>query len=156
MALISKDTVDRVKEAADIVEIDLAPTPTCAARAPQMTGAVPVPRRAHAVVLGRPACDKLYHCFGCEAGGDVFRFVQEKEGLDFGEAVECWPTATGWSSSGSEDDPKAEAARRRRARLYELLRADGGVLRALSLGLAEGREGARVPARAGAGGEGAA
>ena len=29
----------------------------------------------------------LYHCFSCGAGGDVFRFVQEKEGCGFGEAV---------------------------------------------------------------------
>ena len=30
----------------------------------------------------------LYHCFGCGAGGDVFRFVQNVEHLDFTEAVE--------------------------------------------------------------------
>ena len=29
----------------------------------------------------------VYHCFSCGAGGDVFRFVQEKEGCSFGEAV---------------------------------------------------------------------
>ena len=30
---------------------------------------------------------RVYHCFSCGAGGDVFRFVQEKEGCGFGEAV---------------------------------------------------------------------
>ena len=30
----------------------------------------------------------LYHCFGCGAGGDVIRFVQNIEGLDFSDAVE--------------------------------------------------------------------
>jgi DNA primase len=30
----------------------------------------------------------LYHCFGCGAGGDVIRFVQHIEHLDFTEAVE--------------------------------------------------------------------
>ena len=30
---------------------------------------------------------RVYHCFSCGAGGDVFRFVQEKEGCSFGEAV---------------------------------------------------------------------
>ena len=29
-----------------------------------------------------------YHCFGCGASGDVFRFVQEMEHLDFAAAVE--------------------------------------------------------------------
>ncbi len=30
----------------------------------------------------------VYHCFGCGAGGDVFRLVMELEGLTFPEAVE--------------------------------------------------------------------
>ncbi|MEO6885745.1 MAG: DNA primase [Jatrophihabitantaceae bacterium] len=30
----------------------------------------------------------LFHCFGCSAGGDVIKFVQEIEHLDFSEAVE--------------------------------------------------------------------
>ncbi len=30
----------------------------------------------------------FYHCFGCKAGGDVIRFVQEHERLGFNEAVE--------------------------------------------------------------------
>ncbi|WP_246479395.1 DNA primase [Kaustia mangrovi] len=29
-----------------------------------------------------------YHCFGCKASGDIFRFVTETEGLSFPEAVE--------------------------------------------------------------------
>lgn len=29
----------------------------------------------------------LYHCFSCGAGGDVFRFVQEKEGCGFSDAI---------------------------------------------------------------------
>ncbi len=28
-----------------------------------------------------------YHCFGCQKGGDVFRFVMEKEGVDFPNAA---------------------------------------------------------------------
>jgi DNA primase len=30
---------------------------------------------------------QLYHCFSCKAGGDVFRFIQEREKLDFLEAA---------------------------------------------------------------------
>jgi DNA primase len=29
-----------------------------------------------------------YHCFGCKASGDIFRFLVEKEGMPFPEAVE--------------------------------------------------------------------
>ena len=29
---------------------------------------------------------KLFHCFGCQVGGDVFAYVQRMEAVDFGEA----------------------------------------------------------------------
>ena len=31
---------------------------------------------------------QLYHCFSCKAGGDVFKYVQEREKIEFLEAVE--------------------------------------------------------------------
>ena len=33
--------------------------------------------------FGIDPVEKLYHCFGCGEGGDVFKFVMETEGLDF-------------------------------------------------------------------------
>ena len=30
---------------------------------------------------------QIFHCFGCQKGGDVFRFVQEYENITFVEAV---------------------------------------------------------------------
>lgn len=30
---------------------------------------------------------QIYHCFGCNKGGDLFSFIQEVEGLDFPEAL---------------------------------------------------------------------
>ncbi len=30
---------------------------------------------------------QIYHCFGCGAGGDVFRFIMEYEGVDFNTAL---------------------------------------------------------------------
>ena len=67
------------------------------------------------------AREKLYYCFGCEAGGDVFRFVQEKEGLGFGEAVEALADRYGVEMEREREDPRAEEIRKRRARLGELL-----------------------------------
>ena len=30
---------------------------------------------------------QMFKCFGCQKGGDVFKFVMERERLDFGEAL---------------------------------------------------------------------
>jgi DNA primase len=119
VALISKDTVERVKEAADIAEVISAYTDLRRSGA-QMMGLCPFHEESSPSFSVDPV-RKLYHCFGCQAGGDVFRFVQEQEGLDFGEAVEMLAERYGVEIERERDDPKAEAARRRRARLYELL-----------------------------------
>src|SRR6266480_2524092 len=63
------------------------------------------------------AREKLYHCFGCGVGGDVIKFVEEKEGLAFPEAVEALADRYGVEVERERADPRAEEARRRRARL---------------------------------------
>jgi DNA primase len=64
---------------------------------------------------------KVYYCFGCEAGGDLFRFVQEKQGLGFPEAVEALADRYGVEIEREAEDPRAEEQRKRRARLGEVL-----------------------------------
>jgi DNA primase len=123
VALISKETVERVKDAADIAEVISQYTDLRRAGA-QMMGLCPFHEESSPSFSVDPV-RKLYHCFGCQAGGDVFRFVQEQEGLDFGEAVEMLAERYGVEIERERDDPKAEAARRRRARLYELLDRTG-------------------------------
>ena len=119
MARFTRDTVDRVREAADIVEVVSAHTDLRRAGA-RYSGLCPFHEERTPSFSVNPA-DKLYYCFGCEASGDVFRFVEEKEGLDFPAAVESLAERYGVELEREAEDPRAEEARRRRGRLYELL-----------------------------------
>ena len=65
--------------------------------------------------------EKLYHCFGCGVGGDVIKFVEEKEGVGFGEAVELLADRYGVELQREKEDPREEERRRRRQRIGELL-----------------------------------
>ena len=55
---------------------------------------------------------KVYHCFGCQASGDVFTFVQETEGVDFKGALELLAERYGVELEREQEDPR-EAERRR-------------------------------------------
>jgi DNA primase len=63
----------------------------------------------------------FYHCFGCGAGGDAFRFVMETEGLDFVGAMESLAQRFGVELTVEDEDPQAAERRKARERLLELL-----------------------------------
>jgi DNA primase len=63
----------------------------------------------------------VYHCFGCQASGDLFTFVQETEGVDFRGALEQLAERHGVELEREEEDAGEAERRRRRERLLELL-----------------------------------
>jgi DNA primase len=119
MALISPESLERVKQAADIVEVISAHTDLRRAGA-RWTGLCPFhdERTPSFSVDGQ---EKLYHCFGCGVGGDVIKFVEEKDGLGFAEAVELLADRYGVELEREQEDPRAEARRQQRRRLEQLL-----------------------------------
>jgi DNA primase len=65
--------------------------------------------------------EKVYYCFGCQASGDVFTFVQETEGVDFKGALELLADRAGIELQVEKEDPREAERRARRERLLELL-----------------------------------
>ncbi|MEA2405938.1 MAG: primase [Thermoleophilaceae bacterium] len=119
MALFTKDTIDRVRDAVDMVHLvgektDLRRVGT------RWTGLCPF-HDERTPSFSVNAEEKLYYCFGCGEGGDAFKFVQQTEALEFQEAVELLAERFNVRAEREEDDPRAEQRRRRRERLHALL-----------------------------------
>src|SRR5215211_3764398 len=119
MARFRPESVERVKEAADFVEIVSAYTDLRRSGERYM-GLCPFHEERTPSFSVDPQ-EKLYHCFGCGVGGDVIKFVEEKEGLPFPDAVEALADRYGVELDREQEDPRAEEMRRKRARLAELL-----------------------------------
>jgi DNA primase len=119
MALISAESVERVKGAADIVEVISTHT-DLRRQGARWVGLCPFHEERTPSFSVEPT-EKLYHCFGCGVGGDVIKFVEEKEGLGFAEAVEVLADRYGVELEREQEDPRAEAKRQRARRMEQLL-----------------------------------
>ena len=119
MALISEESLERVKQAADIVEVISAHT-DLRRQGARWVGLCPF-HEERTPSFSVDAQEKLYHCFGCGVGGDTIKFVEEKEGLGFAEAVELLAERYGVELQREREDPQAEARRLQRRRLGDLL-----------------------------------
>jgi DNA primase len=99
MALISPESLERLKQTADIVEVISAHT-DLRRQGARWVGLCPF-HEERTPSFSVDAQEKLYHCFGCGVGGDVIKFVEEKEGWASRRRSSCSPSATGSSSSAS-------------------------------------------------------
>ena len=119
MSLFTPETIERVRESADIVEVVSAHT-DLRRQGERFVGLCPFHEERTPSFSVKPA-EGFYYCFGCEAGGDTIKFVQEKEGLSFPDAVEALAERYGVEVEREQEDPQAEQRRRHRARLGEAL-----------------------------------
>lgn len=67
---------------------------------------------------------QFYHCFGCGKGGDVIKFIQEVETVDFFDAVKILAERVKMPlpESDFESEEQAKVARNKKERLYSLMR----------------------------------
>ncbi len=125
MALYTKESKDRVRDAVDFVELVSARTDLRRAGPARYEGLCPF-HEERTPSFGIDPTQKVYYCFGCQASGDLFTFVQETEGLDFRGALELLAERYNVELEREEEDPREAEKRKRRERLLELLSRTAG------------------------------
>lgn len=65
---------------------------------------------------------QLFHCFGCQAGGDVFSFVMQRTGAPFPQAVEELANRVGIDTSQFAASPEERKRQQRRRELLDVHR----------------------------------
>lgn len=83
--MITPETIDRVREAADVVQI-IGEHVNLKRMGADFRGACPFHQGKHRN-FSVSAKRGIYYCFVCQAGGDVFNFLQKHLGLDWPSSV---------------------------------------------------------------------
>ncbi len=120
MARIKDSSKHDVRAAADMVEVVSGRTQLRRASGTRYTGRCPFHEERTPSFSVNPV-DKLYFCFGCGEGGDLFDFVMKTENVDFVGAIEWLAERFRVPIEYEEASPRIEAERRKRERLLAVL-----------------------------------
>lgn len=115
--MAERGDIDRVREATDLVELISEVTQVKKSGRSYMAVCPFHQEKTPSMSVDRAR--GLYHCFGCGKGGDVFAFVMETRGVDFGEALEMLAAKAGIVL---ERDPADARKRGRRDSAIDALR----------------------------------
>ena len=109
MPLIPEETLERIRDAADIVDV-VSEHVQLGKKGRNFFGLCPFHDENSPSFSVNPD-RQIYHCFGCGVGGNVFRFIQEVDRVTFVEAVKYLSERTGISlperSGPSRDETEA-------------------------------------------------
>lgn len=117
MPRIAEESIQRVTDASDIVEIIGSYFPLKRAGT-NFRALCPFHKEKSPSFHVNPS-RQSFHCFGCGAGGGVFRFVMDYEHVDFPSAVRRLAQRAGIVLT-EENDPQEQSRRDQRSRLLEL------------------------------------
>ena len=110
---ISSRDIEEVKARVNIADVVGAYVALKPASAGSLKGLCPFHQEKSPSFNVRPL-QGFYHCFGCGAGGDVYKFLQEMESLSFYEAVENLAGKVGFSltyEAGTQGPDQGQKAR---------------------------------------------
>jgi DNA primase len=116
---------ERVKQQADIVRV-VGEYVRLKKTGQNFTGLCPFHKEKTPSFAVHPA-RQIYHCFGCGAGGDVFKFVMEMDKCGFPEAIrtvaeKCGIAIPQWRGRGGSGGPASQQATQQRRLLMEMHR----------------------------------
>lgn len=109
-----REDIERVRDATDLAE--LVGEVTKVRRSGRSVMAVCPFHQEKTPSMSIDAARGLYHCFGCGKSGDLFRFVQDTQAVDFSDAVEMLAKRSGITL---HQDPEAAKRRDRRQTLVD-------------------------------------
>lgn len=109
---VRQSDIEELKAKADIIEVVSGYVALKPASAGSFKGLCPFhPEKSPSFnVRSSPA---FYHCFGCGAGGDVYKFLQEIESISFADAVERLADKTGFALTYDENSSQEISNRSR-------------------------------------------
>lgn len=99
---ISKDQIEAVKRSCDLKEVIESYGIKLRKKGANYVGLCPFHEEKTPSFTVNPKTN-LYHCFGCNAGGDVIGFITKQEGIGFREAFE---RLSGSGKKGKNPQPK--------------------------------------------------
>ncbi len=84
----SADTINKIREAHDLVDWIGQDTVLKPLSGGQYSGLCPFPdHREKTPSFSVSASKQVYHCFGCQKGGDIFTYFRDQKGMGFYSAV---------------------------------------------------------------------
>src|SRR5260370_37416872 len=112
------ERIDEIREAADIVKI-VGHHVKLRKAGSNMIGLCPFHHEKTPSFSVHPV-KQFFHCFGCDVGGDVFKFVMLIENVSFPEALRSVATKVGIRLADSFDEASYDEAGKERAALYKI------------------------------------
>ena len=109
---VRQSDVEELKDKLDIVEVVAGYVSLKPASAGSFKGLCPFHSEKSPSFNVRSA-PAFYHCFGCGAGGDVYKFIQEIEHVGFTEAIEKLAEKSGFQLTYDEGSTQESSGRAR-------------------------------------------
>lgn len=137
MARIPREAIEAIRERVSVVDV-VGQEVTLKRKGGSLMGLCPFHQEKTPSFSVVPA-KGIYHCFGCNEGGDIFAFVQKTRGLTFYEAVKELAEQAGVTIQERELSPEDLRRIRARAGLHEICKLASDYFHSVLMTRTEGR-----------------